>query len=90
MDILTYRTSKGLSQSAFAALLTESGSPASQSLVCQWELSTVKVPPERWKHIESVTNGEVTRIDLRPDLFADMHAANDDSATRKGKRKRAA
>lgn len=75
MDILAYRNSKDLSQAAFAALLTEAGSPASQGLVSQWEAGGVKVPPERWKYIEQITAGEVTRSDLRPDLFAPADAA---------------
>lgn len=74
MDILTYRTDRELSQAAFAALLTEAGSPASQSLVSQWEQGIVKVPPERWKPIEQITSGEVSRADLRPDLFGPADA----------------
>jgi DNA-binding transcriptional regulator YdaS (Cro superfamily) len=69
MDIPTYRRKHGLSQAAFAAILTKSGSPATQSLVSQWEGGAVLVPPERWVSIESVTNKEVTRADLRPDVF---------------------
>lgn len=70
MDIPTYRSTKGLSQAAFAALLTEAGSPATQSLVSQWEKGAVKVPPERWAVIEQATENEVNRADMRPDLFA--------------------
>jgi len=75
MDIATYRKAKGLSQAAFAALLTESGSPATQSLISQWEQGAVKVPPERWAVIETLTAGEVGRGDLRPDLFSVAPAA---------------
>jgi len=70
MDIPTYRAQQGLSQSGFAAELTAAGSPATQSLVSQWETGAVKVPPERWSAIERVTDGAVTREELRPDIFA--------------------
>ncbi|WP_313425959.1 transcriptional regulator [Stenotrophomonas rhizophila] len=69
MDIVTYRQSKGLTQSGFAKLLTESGSPATQALISKWETGEVVVPPPRWQPIERLTEGEVTRGDLRPDLF---------------------
>ncbi|MDG2524620.1 YdaS family helix-turn-helix protein [Stenotrophomonas sp. HITSZ_GD] len=69
MDLATYRQEKGLSQAALAALLTATGSPATQGLVSQWENGTVLIPPERWAFIERVTDGYVTHRDLRPDLF---------------------
>lgn len=69
MDIATYRKEKGLSQAAFASLLTESGSPATQGLISQWEKGLVQVPPERWAVIETITSNEVGRADLRPDVF---------------------
>lgn len=69
MDLPTYRREKGLSQAAFAALLTESGSPATQGLVSQWESGAVKVPAGRCRAIEEITRALVTRFDLRPDLF---------------------
>lgn len=69
MDLNTYRQEKGLSQVAFAALLTEFGSPATQGLVSQWEKGQVLVPPERWAAVEQITEGRVTHRDLRPDLF---------------------
>lgn len=70
MDIKTYREQYSLSQEAFAKLLTDAGSPATQGLVSQWEQGAVSIPPNRWQAIERLTNGEVTREDLRPDLFA--------------------
>lgn len=69
MDLATYRQEQGLSQAALAALLTATGSPATQGLVSQWEKGTVLIPPERWAVIERVTDGRVTHRDLRPDLF---------------------
>lgn len=68
MDIPTYRKKKELSQQAFAELLTESGSPATQGLVSQWERGTT-IPAERAVEIERATGGEVSRSDLRPDLW---------------------
>lgn len=70
MDIPTYRKEKGLSQAAFAALLTESGSPATQSLVSQWENGETSISAERAVQIEKATKRGVSRADLRPDLFA--------------------
>lgn len=68
MDIATYRKEKGLSQSAFAELLTASGSPATQGLVSQWEKGAT-IPAERVVEIESATAGAVSRSELRPDLW---------------------
>ncbi|CRR10868.1 hypothetical protein PAERUG_E15_London_28_01_14_07917 [Pseudomonas aeruginosa] len=68
MDIATYRKEKGLSQSAFADLLTASGSPATQGLVSQWEKGAT-IPAERVVEIEKATGGEVKRHSLRPDLW---------------------
>lgn len=79
MDILTFRKTKGLSQAAFAALLTERGSPATQSLVSQWEAGDVGITAERAIDIERATDGELSRGALRPDLWpsndADASAA---------------
>lgn len=69
MDIPTYRKEKGLSQSAFAALLTRSGSPATQSLVSQWESGETAVTAERAVQIEVATRRSIKRHDLRPDVF---------------------
>lgn len=70
MDIPTYRKEKGLSQAAFAALLTKSGSPATQSLVSQWESGDTSITADRAVQIEKATRKLVSRSDLRPDLFA--------------------
>lgn len=80
MDILTYRKEQGLSQAAFAGLLTDSGSPATQSLISQWEKGVVNVPPERWGVIEQITAGKVSRYDLRRDVFGPL-PANDEPTT---------
>ena len=41
------------------------------------------------RRLDEESGGKVSRHDLRPDVFG-APAANDDTATRKGKRKRAA
>lgn len=70
MDIPTYRKEKGLSQAAFAALLTKTGSPATQSLVSQWESGDTSITADRAVQIETATRKAISRSDLRPDLFA--------------------
>lgn len=81
MDLRTYRTAQGLSQSEFARRLTVEGSPATQGLISQWEKGDVTVPAERCAVIEHLTDGHVTRHDLRPDLFGGppgLDAANEE------------
>lgn len=69
MNLSDYRSESGLSQAAFAALLTGAGSKATQALISQWEAGTVRIPVERMEAIEQVTEGKVTRHDLRADIF---------------------
>lgn len=69
MNLTAYRKKTGLSQAAFAAALTDAGSAATQALISQWESGDVTIPAERMAVIEQVTDGEVTRHDLRADLF---------------------
>ncbi len=68
-DIPTYRKEKGLSQAAFAALLTESGTPATQGLVSQWEKGTTAIRAERAIQIDVATDGAVSRHELLPAVF---------------------
>lgn len=82
MDISEYRKSVGLSQAAFAAALTAAGSPATQSLISQWESGDVNVPAERVAVVERVTGGVVSRHDLRPDLFGTPEGQDDPDAGR--------
>jgi len=51
-------------QAAFAESLG-----VSQGLVSQWLTGDTRVTAERAKQIETVTNGQITRTDLRPDIF---------------------
>lgn len=69
MDILSYRKEKGLSQAAFAALLTETGTPATQGLVSQWEKGTTAIRAERAIQIDLATGGAVSRFELLPAVF---------------------
>ena len=69
MNLSDYRAAAQLSQEGLASLLTEAGSKATQSLISHWESGVVRVPPERWAVIERLTEGRVTRHDLRPDVF---------------------
>jgi len=69
MDIPTYRKEKGLSQAAFAALLTESGTPATQGLVSQWENGSTAIRAERAIQIDVATDGAVSRHELLPAVF---------------------
>lgn len=74
MDIPTYRKEKGLSQAAFAALLTESGTPATQGLVSQWEKGTTAIKAERAIQIDLATGGQVSRYELLPAVFGPQPA----------------
>lgn len=72
MDIPTYRKEKGLSQAAFAALLTATGTPATQGLVSQWEKGTTSIKAERAIQIDLATQGAVSRFELLPAVFGPM------------------
>lgn len=69
MDLITYRTAYKVSQAAFAKLMKDAGFDTSQGLVSQWESGVVAISAERAIQIEQVTDGVVTRGDLRPDLW---------------------
>lgn len=47
--------------------------------VSQWIAGKRRVPAERCMAIEQATNGEVTRYDLRPDVFGPASASSCDS-----------
>lgn len=46
-----------------------------QGLVHQWISGRTRITAERAKQIEEVTEGKVSRHDLRPDLFDEKEAA---------------
>ncbi|WP_312320992.1 hypothetical protein [Stenotrophomonas sp.] len=77
MDIPTYRKEKGLSQAAFAALLTESGTPATQGLVSQWEKGTTAIRAERAIQIDLATGGAISRFELLPSVFGPTPVQSD-------------
>lgn len=75
MDIPTFRETRHLTQAEFAAFLTTAGSPASQGLVSLWERGEVAITAERAVDIERATGGQITRGDLRPDLWPSESAS---------------
>jgi DNA-binding transcriptional regulator YdaS (Cro superfamily) len=60
-----YRDRLGLNQGELADLLG-----VSQGLISHWETRRLRVSPAMAKHIEAITQGELTRPILRPDLFS--------------------
>jgi len=70
MKISAYLEKHKLSQEQFAKLLG-----VSQGLVWQWLEGKTRITAERAKEIEGKTRGEITRHDLRPDLFDRARAA---------------
>ena len=62
MELRTYL--KTTTQAAFAESLD-----VSQGTISHWLAGRVQVPLERCPAIERVTEGAVTRYDLRPDFF---------------------
>jgi DNA-binding transcriptional regulator YdaS (Cro superfamily) len=64
MHIRGYLKKHRMSQAAFAELLE-----VSQGLVWQWLEGQTKITADRAKQIELKTNGEITRSELRPDLW---------------------
>lgn len=54
--------------------MTAAGFPATQALVSQWEQGGVQLTAERCAQIEQISNGAVTRAELRPDLFGALPA----------------
>ncbi len=75
MTLSDFRKQARLSQAKFAELMTQSGFPATQALISQWEAGAVALSAERCVQIEQVTKGVVTRTELRPDLFGPIGSA---------------
>lgn len=63
MDLREYVEKNG-GQTAVAARLG-----VSQGLVWQWLNEKTRITAERAQDIEEKTNGEVTRFELRPDIY---------------------
>ena len=70
MNICEYLQKHDLSQDEFAKKVG-----VSQGLVWQWINGKTKVRAERVAGIEEATNGEITRHDLRSDIFGERQAA---------------
>lgn len=64
MNLSEYLKTKKMSQLEFANLIGKS-----QGMVSHWINGRHKIKPEDAKTIEKITKGEITRHDLRPDLF---------------------
>ena len=69
MNLSEYRKAAGLSQAKLAEVMTAAGFPTTQALVSQWEAGVVRLSAERCAQIEQISSGQVTRAELRPDLF---------------------
>lgn len=67
MDIATYLSTKKISQASFALLIG-----VSPGLVYQWMTGRRPVSVEKCVLIERVTNGAVSRRDLRPHDWRDL------------------
>jgi DNA-binding transcriptional regulator YdaS (Cro superfamily) len=64
MDIRSYMEKHSLTQEEFGRLVD-----VTQAMVSLW-LSGEPVSPERARVIEKKTRGAISRMDLRPDVFA--------------------
>lgn len=67
MRLSTYLKKMKLTQGEFAAVLG-----TTPGLVSHWVQGRHRVPPERAADIERMTEGKVTRMDLRPDVFGPL------------------
>ena len=76
MDIRTYLAKHGLSQEQFSEKMN-----VSQGLIWQWiqwqenPKKGTRITAERAVEIEKITDGEINRHDLRPDLYHAERAA---------------
>lgn len=70
MNLQTYLEKHGLSQEQFAKQIG-----VTQGAVWQWLNGETRITAERAVEIERATKSEVSRHDLRPDLFPKAHAA---------------
>lgn len=64
MNIRSYLKKHRMSQEAFADLIG-----VSQGLVWQWLKGQTRITADRAKQIETRTKGEITRAELRPDIW---------------------
>lgn len=71
MDIRAYLMKRGLSQEEFGKMIG-----VSQGLVWQWLEGRTRITAERAKEIDEKTGGEVSKHDLRPDVFGEVPASS--------------
>jgi DNA-binding transcriptional regulator YdaS (Cro superfamily) len=64
MELTAYLTKYGLSQREFGARLG-----VTQGMVAHWVNGRTRITAERALEIEAATSGEVSRLELRPDVF---------------------
>jgi DNA-binding transcriptional regulator YdaS (Cro superfamily) len=72
MKLERYLEKRELSQAAFAELFSPK---VTQGAVSHWITGTARVEAERALEIERITKGEVSRHDMRPDLWPRTSAA---------------
>lgn len=65
MKIPQYLKKRRCTQSAFAKLVG-----VSPTTVCLWISGKKRASAKRARHIEKVTGGDITRVDMRADIFA--------------------
>ena len=69
MNLPAYLEKHGLSQGEFAKRIG-----VSQGLVWQWLSGKTRVSPSKAKDIEAKTEGEITKAELRPDIWEEEAA----------------
>lgn len=67
MDLSTYLAERELSHAEFGRLVG-----VGQTMVSHWIAGRYPITAERARDIERATGGEVTRVELRPDLFGPL------------------
>lgn len=71
MDLATYASDAGLNAPQLRAKLALQGVKVSTEIVRRWMKGMQPVGVKSVPALESVTEGKVTRYDLRPDVFGD-------------------
>lgn len=69
MELAKYLKDNDLTHGGFASVLKEHGAPVTAQAVKTWVDRRSGPSPKMFDAIEAVTNGSVTRRDLRPDIF---------------------
>jgi len=69
LKLATYARQNGVTPAKFRAQLANHGLVVSQEIVRRWLLGEQPPGPKTVTAIESATHGQVTRYDVRPDIF---------------------